>query len=455
MSFDSLGLRAELRRAIRDQGYTIPSPVQAQAIPPILAGRDLMAAAQTGTGKTAAFTLPMLQRLMATRRTDRRPRGPRPVRGLVVVPTRELAAQVLESTRTYGDHLPLRGVAIYGGVSIRPQITALRRGVDIVIATPGRLMDHVGQGTVDLGGVEICVLDEADRMLDMGFLPDVRRILSLLPERRQNLLFSATLHGDIAKLAHGLLHDPVRVDIEPEHVAAETVEQFVYQVDTPRKLALLTELFSDEQWDQVLIFTRTKHRANRVATALSKAGIAADAIHGSKSQGARTRALSGFKAGASRALVATDLASRGLDISGLPQVVNYELPLVPEDYVHRIGRTGRAGAGGAALSLVCPSERGQLRAIEQMLGRRLPAEMVEGFELDPSLRHEPVRQGRGGRTDGAARSGARAGRGRRRRAPQGARRDDAPAVTPRDPRGDRSGRPHGRTRRGSARRTAR
>ena len=392
MSFEMLGLRAELLRAIRDQGYATPTPVQERAIPPILAGRDLMGAAPTGTGKTAGFTLPLLQRLMTTERS-----GLRPVRALVVVPTRELAVQVMESIRIYGKHLPLRSIAIFGGVGIRPQISTLHRGVDIVIATPGRLLDHVGQGTVDLANVEICVLDEADRMLDMGFLPDVRRILALLPKRRQNLLFGATLTGEITQLAAGLLHDPEFVTVAARNVAADTVEQRVYRVDTNRKSALLADLFEAEGWAQVLVFTRTKHRANRVAADLRAAGITAEAIHGNKSQSARTRALAGFKAGRMQALIATDLASRGLDISGLPQVVNFELPLVPVDYVHRVGRTGRAGAGGVAVSLVCASEDEQLRAIERVLGRKLPTETIAGFEPDPTIHHEPIRQRQGQR----------------------------------------------------------
>jgi ATP-dependent RNA helicase RhlE len=425
MSFDTLGLRAELLQAIDNQGYVTPTPVQERAIPPILDGRDLMAAAPTGTGKTAGFTLPILQQLMDTNR-----RGRQPVRCLVVVPTRELAAQVMESIRVYGKHLPLTATAIFGGVGIQPQISKLRRGVDIVVATPGRLLDHLGQGTVDLSHVEICVLDEADRMLDMGFLPDVRRILAVLPERRQNLLFSATLIGPIAKLAHGLLHDPESIDLSPRNLAADTVEQRIYRVDTGRKIALLTDRFNAEQWDQALVFTRTKHRANRVATALAAAGISADAIHGNKSQAARTRALAAFKAGRMQALVATDIASRGLDISGLPQVVNFELPFVPEDYVHRVGRTGRAGAGGNAVSLVCTSENNQLRAIERLLGRKIPAQTIEGFEPDPTIRHEPVTQGRGRRpqpgrynrspsSNGGGRSGGNNGRSnaQRRRRP--------------------------------------
>ena len=438
MSFDTLGLRAELLRAIRDQGYATPTPVQERAIPPILAGRDLMAAAQTGTGKTAAFTLPLLQRLMTNDRSGRQP-----VRALVVVPTRELAVQVRESIRIYGRHLPLRSIAIFGGVGIQPQISTLRRGVDVVIATPGRLLEHAQQGTVDLANVEVCVLDEADRMLDMGFLPDVRRVLALLPKRRQNLLFGATLFGEIAKFAEGLLHDPEFVSVVPRNVAAESVEQLVYRVDTMRKPALLAELFGAEGWDQVLVFTRTKHRANLVATDLRAAGIKAEAIHGNKSQSARTRALASFKAGHMQALIATDLASRGLDISGLPQVVNFELPFVPEDYVHRVGRTGRAGAGGAAVSLVCASEHQQLRAIERLLGRKLPAETIVGFEPDPTIFHEPIRQGQGRRSRPDRRSqpasprpggrsesnGGRAG-ARRRRQPSsgsGARADSAPA----------------------------
>ena len=372
MSFDKLGLRAELLRAIRDQGYETPTPVQERSIPSILEGRDLMAAAQTGSGKTAAFTLPMLDLLMDDFEAPRGRRSRRPIRGLVVVPTRELAAQVLENTKTYGAHLPLRGAAIFGGVGINPQIDRLRRGVDIVIATPGRLLDHVGQGTLDLSEVEICVLDEADRMLDMGFLPDVRRILAKLPEDRQNLLFSATLQGEIAALAKGLLYEPVSVDVSPKQLAAETVEQLVLEVDTKQKLALLTELFEEEAWEQVLVFTRTKHRANRVAEALTKAGITADAIHGNKSQGARTRALAGFKNGHSRALVATDLASRGLDISGLPHVINFELPNVAEDYVHRIGRTGRAGREGHAFTLCPVSDEKYLKAIEDLVKQEIP-----------------------------------------------------------------------------------
>ena len=446
MSFDRLGLRAELLHAIEDQGYDTPTPVQEGAIPPILDGRDLMAAAPTGTGKTAGFTLPLLQRLMANRRGGR----PR-VRALVVVPTRELAAQVMESIRVYGAHLPMTSIAIFGGVGFQPQADKLRRGVDIVVATPGRLLDHVGQRTIDLSEVEICVLDEADRMLDMGFLPDVRRILALLPERRQNLLFSATLAGEIAKLAASLLDNPASINVQPRHVAADTVEQFVCRVDTGRKLALLTELFESEGWEQVLVFTRTKHRANRVAAALTEAGIPADAIHGNKSQGARTRALAGFKAGQMRALVATDLASRGLDISGLPQVVNFELPLIPEDYVHRIGRTGRAGAGGIAVSLVCGSESQQLKAIERVLGRSLPTETVEGFEPDPSIHHEPVTQRqRGGRSGG--RSGGRPGGRGQSGSPRsggnaarpGARRGRLPGSIPGNPAASHAAGPPGR-----------
>ncbi len=399
MSFDTLGLRVEFLRAIRNQGYVTPTPVQKRAIPVILAGRDLMAAAQTGTGKTAAFALPTMQRLMDG------DRGRRPlVRGLVLVPTRELAAQVMDSIKTYGKHVPLRATAVFGGVGIQPQISTLRRGVDIVVATPGRLLDHARHGTVDLSNVEICVLDEADRMLDMGFLPDVQRILALLPNGRQNLLFGATLAGEIAPFAKSLLHDPEVINVAPRGVAAETVTQRVYRVDTNRKAALLSDLFAAEEWDRVLVFTRTKHRANRVATHLQADGITAVAIHGNKSQAARTRALAGFKEGRTQALIATDIASRGLDITDLPQVVNYELPFVPEDYVHRVGRTGRAGAGGMAVSLVCASERQQLRAIERLLGRRLPSETIAGFEPDPAIRHEPIRQGRGRRSQSAKRT---------------------------------------------------
>ncbi|MDX1654559.1 MAG: DEAD/DEAH box helicase, partial [Candidatus Competibacteraceae bacterium] len=365
MPFAALGLSQDLVRAIADQGYTQPTPIQSRAIPAVLAGRDLLAAAQTGTGKTAAFTLPLLQRLSQ----NRPPRGP--VRALVLTPTRELAAQVGESVRDYGRHLPLRSTVIFGGVGINPQIDTLRRGVDILVATPGRLLDHAGQKTVDLSRVEVLILDEADRMLDMGFIHDIRRVLALLPQRRQNLLFSATFSDEIRQLAAGLLHNPESIDVAPRNTPAELVDQQVHPVDKGRKRELLAHLIQTGDWRQTLVFTRTKHGANRLAQQLEKDGIRAAAIHGNKSQSARTRALADFKGGQLRVLVATDIAARGLDIDQLPHVVNYELPNVPEDYVHRIGRTGRAGNPGVAVSLVCGEEFDYLKGIQKLLGRTL------------------------------------------------------------------------------------
>ncbi len=412
LSFDHFGLRAELLRAVREQGYATPTPVQQRAIGPILAGRDIMAAAQTGTGKTAAFALPILHRLAA-----HRPTGRPPVRALVLVPTRELAAQVGESFRTYGAHLPLSTTVIFGGVGIQPQIEALRRGVDIVVATPGRLLDHAGQRTIDLSRVETLVLDEADRMLDMGFIHDIKKVLALLPRRRQNLLCSATFPTEIEALAAELLDRPELVEVSRRNSAAPAVNQTVYRVDRERKAALLARLIADGRWSQVLVFTRTKHGANRLADKLERAGVRATAIHGNKSQNARTRALAGFKAGRVQALVATEIAARGLDIDGLPYVVNFELPFVPEDYVHRIGRTGRAGAAGEAVSLVCVDEDGLLRDIERVLGRRLEAKVLDGFEPDPRVRPVALQRG-GGRAPEPARrqSSARLTRatGRRR-----------------------------------------
>ncbi|MGH8746882.1 MAG: DEAD/DEAH box helicase, partial [Burkholderiales bacterium] len=333
-------------QAVAKEGYTDPTPIHAKAIPAILEGHDLLAAAQTGTGKTAGFTLPMLQRLRATEGNQRA------VRALILVPTRELAAQVQESVRTYGAHQPLRSSVIFGGVGINPQIAELRRGVDIVVATPGRLLDHVQQKTIDLRRVEILVLDEADRMLDMGFIPDIRRILALLPQQRQNLLFSATFPDEIRKLAAGFMHDPATVEVARRNTPAELVAQVAHPVDATRKRELLSHLVKSNDWRQVLVFTRTKHGANRLAEQLERDGIEADAIHGNKSQNARERALGEFKEGKVRVLVATDIAARGLDIEALPHVVNFDMPHVAEDYVHRIGRTGRAGTEGEAVSLV-------------------------------------------------------------------------------------------------------
>jgi ATP-dependent RNA helicase RhlE len=396
MLFDELGLLAELRRAIAEQGYREATPIQQQAIPLVLAGRDVLAGAQTGTGKTAGFTLPLLQRLHASRPGGRR----RHVRALILVPTRELAAQVGESVRDYGRHLPLKSAVIFGGVSINPQISKLRKGVDIVVATPGRLLDHVRQSTVDLSGVEILVLDEADRMLDMGFIRDIRRILDLLPKKRQNLLFSATFSNEIRRLAAALLNTPAEIQVTPRNTPVERVRQTVYLVDRRRKRELLSHRIGVENWQQVLVFTRTKHGANRLAEQLNRDGIEAMAIHGNKSQGARTRALADFKAGAVRVLVATDIAARGLDIDRLPHVVNYELPHVPEDYLHRIGRTARAGQAGEAVSLVCIDERQLLQGIERLLKGEIAKEIIPGYEPDPRIRAEPIRQGRSQRPPG-------------------------------------------------------
>ena len=390
MSFNSLGLSAELLRALSEKGYNEPTPIQLQAIPVVLEGRDLLAGAQTGTGKTAGFTLPLLQRLnVAT--ASARPA----LRALILTPTRELAAQVEESVRSYGRHLPLKSAVIFGGVGFTPQSETLKRGVDILVATPGRLLDHVQQRTIDLSHIEILVLDEADRMLDMGFIRDIRKILALLPKQRQNLLFSATYSEEIKQLADGLLHDPALIEVARRNIAAELVTQVVHPVDRERKRELLSHLIRTNDWQQVLVFTRTKHGANRLAEQLGKDGIASAAIHGNKSQGARTKALADFKRNAVRVLAATDIAARGLDINELPHVVNYELPNVPEDYVHRIGRTGRAGNEGVAASLVCVDERDFLRDIERLIKREIPKVLVDGFEPDPSIKPEPIVMGRG------------------------------------------------------------
>jgi ATP-dependent RNA helicase RhlE len=368
-------------RAVNEQGYTTPTPIQLQAIPAVLSGRDLMAAAQTGTGKTAGFTLPLLQRLSGGDKVQ-----PNSIRALVLTPTRELAAQVGESVATYGKHLPLRSAVIFGGVSINPQMMALRRGVDVLVATPGRLLDLYNQNAVKFSQLEKLVLDEADRMLDMGFIRDIRKIMALLPKRRQTLMFSATFSDDIRGLAQDLLHNPSFVEASPRNAAAKTVKQWVHPVDQKRKPELLSHLLCHHGWEQVLVFTRTKHGANRVAAKLEQDGIRAAAIHGNKSQGARTKALADFKNGEVRVLVATDIASRGLDIDQLPQVVNFDLPNVAEDYVHRIGRTGRAGAHGQAVSLVSIDEKQMLSGIEKLIRQALPCETVKGFEPDASIR---------------------------------------------------------------------
>lgn len=392
MSFHQLGLSAELLRAVEKQGYREATPIQREAIPLILEGRDILASAQTGTGKTAGFTLPLLQRLEASRPSGRR------VRALILVPTRELAAQVSDSVRNYGCYLSIRSMQIYGGVSIRPQISRLREGVDIVVATPGRLLDHVQQKTIDLSAIEVLVLDEADRMLDMGFIRDIRKILKLLPAERQNLMFSATFSTEIRSLASSFLNSPAEIQVAPRNSTVARVSQLVHPVDKARKRELLSHRIGKENWRQVLVFTRTKHGANRLAEQLCKDGLDAVAIHGNKSQGARTKALRDFKSGKVRILVATDLAARGLDIDKLPHVVNYELPHVAEDYIHRIGRTARAGLDGHAVSLVCVDEEKLLRDIERLLKRDIEKEIVPGYVPDPRIKAEPLQQARGQRS---------------------------------------------------------
>ena len=392
MSFESLGLRAELLRAVSEKGYSEPTPIQRQAIPIILEGKDIMGGAQTGTGKTAGFTLPLLQRLMSSGKQEK---GRRAIRALVITPTRELAAQVSESIDTYGRHLPLKSTVVFGGVSINPQKQKLIRGVDILVATPGRLLDHVGQNSVNLSKVDILVLDEADRMLDMGFIRDIRKVLALLPEHKQTLLFSATFSNEIKQLANNLLKSPALIEVARRNTAAESVTQVIHPVDKVRKRELLSYLIGANNWQQVLVFTRTKHGANRLSKQLVSDGIVATAIHGNKSQGARTRALADFKSGNVRVLVATDIAARGLDIDQLPHVVNFELPNVAEDYIHRIGRTGRAGNEGEAMSLVCVDELKLLKDIERLVKHDIPRVQIADFEPDPSIKPEPINTGRG------------------------------------------------------------
>ncbi|EXI72132.1 MAG: ATP-dependent RNA helicase RhlE [Candidatus Accumulibacter sp. SK-11] len=416
LKFTELGLIPEILRAIADQGYETPTPIQAQAIPVVLQGNDLMACAQTGTGKTAGFTLPILNRLAQSKAA-----GPRRIRVLILTPTRELAAQVEDSVATYGAHLPFKSLVIFGGVSINPQIAALRKGVDILVATPGRLLDHAQQRNVDLSGVEVLVLDEADRMLDMGFIHDIKRVLALVPKKRQTLLFSATFSDEIRELASNFLTAPKYVESERRNTAPELVTQYVYKVDRERKRDLLVELIREKGWHQVLVFTRTKWGANGLAEKLLKAGIEADAIHGNKSQNARTRALANFKSGKLHVLVATDIAARGIDISELPHVVNFELPNVAEDYVHRIGRTGRAGTEGQAVSLVCIDEKNLLGDIERLLKKQIDVLAHPGFDPDPSIRAEPILVRSAGAGGGQRPSGPRprggAPRGNSTRAP--------------------------------------
>ena len=379
MLFNDLGLSAELLRAIEKKGYRKTTPIQQQAIPPILSGQDILACAQTGTGKTAGFTLPILQRLNTPKSKRKH------VQALILTPTRELAAQVAESVREYGQFLPYSTAVIFGGVSINTQIQKLRKGVDIIVATPGRLLDHLDRKTIDLSAIDVLVLDEADRMLDMGFIRDIRKVMKALPKRRQNLLFSATFSNDIRRLARDLLNAPVEIEVAPRNTTADRVEQLVHPIDRPRKRKLLSKLITEGKWEQVLVFTRTKHGSNRLAEQLNRDGISSAAINGNKSQGARTRALKDFKSGDVRVLVATDIAARGLDIDRLPHVVNFELPHVAEDYVHRIGRTARAGQSGHAISLVCPDELKLLSGIERLLKTEISKETIAGFETDLTI----------------------------------------------------------------------
>ncbi len=418
MLFKDLGLTAELLSAVEKQGYEEATPIQQQAIPLVLEGKDVLAGAQTGTGKTAGFTLPVLQRLQLANKEGQK----RHPRVLVLTPTRELAAQVHESVRDYGRYLPFRSAVIFGGVSINPQKQKLVKGVDIVVATPGRLLDHVQQRSIDLSRVEILILDEADRMLDMGFIRDIRKILAIIPKQRQTLLFSATFSKEIKSLAAEFLHQPVEIQATPQNTATELVSQIVYPVDKQRKRELLSHKIGEENWQQVLVFTRTKHVANKLAEQLGTDGITSAAIHGNKSQGARTKALADFKAGRVRVLVATDIAARGIDIDKLPHVVNFELPNVAEDYVHRIGRTARAGQAGHAISLVCVDEIKLLRDIEKLLGSDIEKVNVPGYDVNPLIKAEPIQNGRNGRNN-AGNGGNRNsnGRGRQRASAGGGR----------------------------------
>ncbi|MCE3602886.1 DEAD/DEAH box helicase [Massilia sp. P8910] len=410
MSFSKLGLSDAIVRAVTEHGYTVPTPIQTQAIPAVLNGGDLLAGAQTGTGKTAGFTLPILNRLStdAVGAALASKTSPRSVRALILTPTRELAAQVEESVRVYGKYTQLNSAVIFGGVGINPQIKQLKHGVDILVATPGRLLDHMEQRTVDLSKVEILILDEADRMLDMGFIRDIKKVLAALPAKRQNLLFSATFSEEIKALADGLLNKPAMIEVARRNSTVEVIAQKIHPVDRDKKHPMLSHLIKSNKWTQVLVFTRTKHGANKLVEQLGADGIGAMAIHGNKSQSARTKALSEFKDGALQVLVATDIAARGIDIDQLPHVVNYDLPNIPEDYVHRIGRTGRAGATGEAVSLVCVDEHDMLKDIEKLIKQTLPRQIIAGFEPDPNARAQPVQLrsgapghgGRGGRSGG-------------------------------------------------------
>ena len=419
MTFASLGLSQPILEAVESHGYKTPSPIQLKAIPAVIEGRDVMAAAQTGTGKTAGFTLPILEKLSKGQSASANQ-----VRALVITPTRELAAQVAESVVTYGKNLPIRSTVVFGGVKINPQMMKLRRGVDVLVATPGRLLDLYNQRAVRFDELEVLVLDEADRMLDMGFIHDIRKILNLLPPVRQNLMFSATFSADIRQLAKGMINDPVEISVTPRNTAAPSVKQWVCPVDKKQKTALLTHLILDNEWEQVLVFSRTKHGANKLTKQLAQKGINAAAIHGNKGQGARTKALADFKQGSVRVLVATDIAARGLDIDQLPHVVNFDLPNVPEDYVHRIGRTGRAGSTGEAVSLVSADEFKQLSDIERLIQKLLPREIIDDFDPEhvlpeSRLDHRPIKprkpkkprvEHQDGQTHGGQRSGPKARR---------------------------------------------
>ena len=403
MTFESLGLSTALVKAVEKKGYTEPSPIQQKAIPLILDGKDVLASAQTGTGKTAGFTLPMLHKLVAENKWKRRP-----IRALILTPTRELAAQVYDNVREYSEYLNIKSMVIFGGVNQKPQVRALRDGVDVLVATPGRLLDLQSQGALSLGKIEFLVLDEADRMLDMGFLRDIKKVLELVPKERQTLLFSATFSKEIKSFASSILSNPVAVEAAPENTTSEKVVQKVYRVDKGKKTELIIKLIADGKWKQVLVFTRTKHGANRLTEKMNKKGITAAAIHGNKSQNARTKALEGFKTNKVRVLVATDIAARGLDIPLLPHVINFELPNVPEDYVHRIGRTGRAGASGEALSLVCGEEREYLKSIEKLLGEKMPTSSIEGYEPSKEdLESTPIK----GKAQKKSSRGGNSGRG--------------------------------------------
>lgn len=391
MSFTNLGLSQALLKAISKKGYSTPSPIQQKAIPHILQGKDILASAQTGTGKTAGFTLPLLHLLSENPKEKFSP-----IRALILTPTRELAAQVYDNVKEYSEFLNIRSAVIFGGVNQKPQIATMRQKIDVLVATPGRLLDLINQNHISLKRVEILVLDEADRMLDMGFLRDIERIIKLMPEKRQNLLFSATFSPEIKKLAHGILNHPVQVEATPENTTVEAISQKLYRVSKNLKSELVIKLISEGNWKQVLVFGRTKHGANKLAEKLGKAGITTAAIHGNKSQAARTKALEGFKKGSIRVLVATDIAARGLDIPLLPHVINFEIPNIPEDYVHRIGRTGRAGAAGEAISLVSPDETTFLRDIEKLVGMKIPSELIAGFEPDPNASTEPEKRQQGG-----------------------------------------------------------